>query len=291
MSTKYDIKPDCFLEEGTLSVTSFFGKRVHPVTGVVGTQHNGVDCVRYRGGSCLATITAVEAGTVIGSHWGETSNKTYTSSRGNWVKIDHGNGICTLYQHLQNTETVKTGDKVKKGQAIGTMGNTGRSTGAHLHFEVYENNKVVDPLPYLLKEKPIKTQTIKEELEEIMIYNIQITKELEQGMKSEDVKLLQARVAQISPEFEAEVKSHSFKSTGEPDGSFGPGMTKTIKKLQKLAGLKETGITDEDTRKLLNGSILDLNSSLLKKTKEHDEVATEISGLIAKINNAKKALE
>lgn len=267
MSTKYDIKPDCFLEEGTLSVTSFFGKRVHPVTGAASTQHNGVDCVRYRGGSCLATITAVEAGTVIDCHWGETSNKTYTSARGNWVKIDHGNGICTLYQHLQNTETVKTGDKVKKGQAVGNMGNTGRSVGAHLHFEVHENNKVVDPLPYLLKEKTIKTQIIKEALEEVMLYNIQITKDLKQGMKSEDVKLLQARVAQISPDFEAEVKSHSFKSTGEFDGSFGSNMTKTICKLQKQAGLTETGIVDEPTRNLLNGSILELNNKILSAKK------------------------
>jgi hypothetical protein len=264
MSKNYNIKPDCFLEDGTLYVTSPFGKRKDPVTGRESTQHNGVDCVRFYNNGCkVATITALESGVVSACHWGEINNKTYETARGNWVKIDHGNGIVTLYQHLMNEKLVKTGDKVSKGQVIGYMGNTGKSSGTHLHIEVHENGVIVDPLPYLLEEKPIKEG-------EEMIYNIQIKGKLYQGMKGEEVKLLQMRVAHVSPEYEAEVKSHSMNENNEFDGSFGKSMTQTIKKLQIAAGLPGTGIVDDATRELLNGSILDMN---------------------LKIVNAKKALE
>lgn len=257
MSTTYNIKPDCFHEDGKLCVTSKFGKRTDPVTGKENVTHAGVDCVRDAGWMALANITTMESGTVIAAHWGETSNKAYKTARGNYVKIDHGNGICTLYQHLKNTQTVKTGDKVEKGQVIGYMGNTGKSAGAHLHIEVHVNGVIVDPLPYLLKEKNIKEEKEAEE----MLYNIQLTKNLSKGMTGEEVKNLQIRVAQISPEYESEMKSHSF-SNGQFDGSFGPSMVKTIKKLQEEAGLTVTGTVDEATRELLNSNILTLSKKI-----------------------------
>ena len=267
MSDTYNIKPDCFKEEGSLCVVSHFGLRTDPKTGQPNTKHNGLDCVRKtEKGNRSATITAIAGGEVIGAHWGETSNVNYQTARGNWVKIDHGGGIVSLYQHLENTYTAKTGDIVKKGQELGIMGMTGKSTGVHLHFEIQIDGKPVDPLPYLLRETPIN----EEERTSTVYYNIQIKDKLYQGMTGEKVKALQARVAQISPEYEAEIKGHSMNADNELDGSFGSSMTKTLRKLQKAAGLPETGITDDATRELLNGNILDLN---------------------LKIANAKKALE
>lgn len=71
------------------------------------------------------------------------------SSYGNYVQIDHGDGVQTLVPHLKyNSVNVKVGDKVKKGQLIGLMGNTGHSTGVHCHYEVRISGKRVDPLKY-----------------------------------------------------------------------------------------------------------------------------------------------
>ncbi|NLM50374.1 MAG: M23 family metallopeptidase, partial [Clostridiaceae bacterium] len=63
-------------------------------------------------------------------------------------KIDHGNGYVTAYGHLSKINT-SVGKTVEKGEVIGLLGNTGRSTGPHLHFEVIKNGKHVDPLSYL----------------------------------------------------------------------------------------------------------------------------------------------
>lgn len=78
-------------------------------------------------------------------------NKTDKTSKtyGNYVIIDHGNNIETVVAHLKyNTIRVKKGDKVKKGDILGVMGNTGYSKGTHCHYEVKINNEKVDPLKY-----------------------------------------------------------------------------------------------------------------------------------------------
>ena len=69
---------------------------------------------------------------------------------GNVVKIRHSNGIVTLYAHMEDID-VSVGQRVSRGQQIGTVGNTGRSTGPHLHFEVIRNGVRVDPAPYFNK--------------------------------------------------------------------------------------------------------------------------------------------
>ncbi len=90
------------------------------------------------------------------------------------------------------------------------------------------------------------------------MYCIPQTTDLKRGDKGEGVKKLQMRMRQISPEFDAEVKAHSFKN-GIPDGSFGGKMETTMKKFQKYAGLPQTGELDAETRELLNESIASLN--------------------------------
>lgn len=116
-------------------VSSQFGYRVHPIT-KVSKLHAGLDLA---GGG---PIKAAQGGTV--------TRARYHSGWGWYVKIDHGNGLQTLYAHMKSGSLkVKEGQKVSRGQQIGTMGTTGASTGVHLHFEVYKNGKQVNPAPYL----------------------------------------------------------------------------------------------------------------------------------------------
>ena len=88
-------------------------------------------------------IYAVQGGTVteIATGYG---NNTSVVNYGNYVEINHGNGVVTLYAHL-NSVNVSVGQVVSKKQVIGTMGNSGFSFGTHLHFAVYRNGSVVNP--------------------------------------------------------------------------------------------------------------------------------------------------
>ena len=78
---------------------------------------------------------------------GRVKKSKYWGSFGNYIEIDHGNGYITAYGHLSN-RSVKAGDKVFRGQKVGEVGNTGRSTAPHLHYEVQYKNKAVDPSPF-----------------------------------------------------------------------------------------------------------------------------------------------
>ena len=100
-------------------------------------------------------IIAHSDGKVTFVQTGQKNNKGSkgTKSYGNMVKIDHSNGIETLYAHLA-TVVVKKGQTVHKGDIIGRMGNTGNSYGAHLHWEVRKNGIRIDPTPYLNADIP-----------------------------------------------------------------------------------------------------------------------------------------
>ncbi len=100
-------------------------------------NHYGIDIACYNG----THILAANSGTVIKSemHW----------SYGNYILIDHGGGISTLYAHMSD-RLFKVGDKVQKGQVIGYCGLTGNTFGYHLHFEVREYGKVVEPRNYIV---------------------------------------------------------------------------------------------------------------------------------------------
>ncbi len=120
---------------GYYTITSKYGMRIHPIFHVW-KLHAGIDLGAPKG----ANFVAGEDGTVITSR--------LSSSYGNMVIIDHGGGITTLYAH-GTTRLVSVGDKVKRGQAVLTVGSTGNSTGNHAHFEVRVNGSAVDPMPYL----------------------------------------------------------------------------------------------------------------------------------------------
>jgi murein DD-endopeptidase MepM/ murein hydrolase activator NlpD len=109
-------------------ITSGFGWRW-------GRMHEGIDI----GVPCGTPIHAAASGTVIYSGW--------MDGYGNFVVIDHGNGLATAYGH--QSAIYVSGGSVSQGQAIGAVGSTGNSTGCHLHFEVRVNGSPVDPLGYL----------------------------------------------------------------------------------------------------------------------------------------------
>ena len=115
------------ISKGKYKVTSYWGD---------GRGHKGLDLAAPKG----TAIFAVASGTVV--------EASYQSQYGYYVTIDHGNGIKTKYAHA-SALCVKKGAKVSQGDMIASVGSTGRSTGNHLHFEVYKNGTRVDPTPYL----------------------------------------------------------------------------------------------------------------------------------------------
>lgn len=115
--------------------SSGFGSRVDPITGGF-AFHPGVDFPGPYG----SDVVAVAAGVV-----------TWNGVRpgyGNVVEIDHGNGYKTRYAH-NSKNLVSVGDRVKPGQLIGKMGSTGRSTGSHVHLEVWYDNKLINPAEFV----------------------------------------------------------------------------------------------------------------------------------------------
>ena len=116
-------------------VTSGFGGRADPFGG--GRQfHKGIDFDARTGDPVLA----------VGD--GVVSFSGVRSGYGNVVEVDHGNGFVTRYAH-NSRNIVKVGDLVRVGQEIAKAGSTGRSTGAHVHFEVWENGRVMNPRKFL----------------------------------------------------------------------------------------------------------------------------------------------
>lgn len=125
-----------FIYPAAGSLSSPFGMRNDPFTGVR-RMHYGIDLANYTGSPVKASME----GRVIAAGY---SSRTY----GNYVIVKHSGGFQTLYGHLQDVY-VTNGMSVRQGQTIGTMGNTGRSTGPHLHFSIYKYQNPVDPLTYL----------------------------------------------------------------------------------------------------------------------------------------------
>jgi murein DD-endopeptidase MepM/ murein hydrolase activator NlpD len=117
-------------------LTDGFGGRSDPFTGEAG-QHNAVDISSAAG----APIRSPADGIVVKAEW--------ANGYGQVVYISHGYGYSTRYGHLSKIG-VRAGQRVKRGDVIGNVGSTGRSTGPHLHYEVRVNNNPVNPLEYIL---------------------------------------------------------------------------------------------------------------------------------------------
>jgi murein DD-endopeptidase MepM/ murein hydrolase activator NlpD len=117
------------------SITSEFGARTHPTTGKEET-HTGVD------------INAKEGTEVKAVFDGIVEDSSEDKSLGLMLVINHGNGYKTRYGHLSKIN-VEKGKSIKKGDIIALTGNTGVSTGPHLHFEVEVNGKNVNPLEFI----------------------------------------------------------------------------------------------------------------------------------------------
>jgi murein DD-endopeptidase MepM/ murein hydrolase activator NlpD len=115
-------------------VTSGFGPRVDPIDGTT-KYHTGIDLRAASGSPILATADGV------------VRSAGPRGGYGNAVELDHGGGVTTLYGHAAQV-LVKPGEKVSAGQEIGLVGQTGRATGPHLHFELRKDDRVVDPTQY-----------------------------------------------------------------------------------------------------------------------------------------------
>ena len=119
------------------ALTSGFGMRTHPVLG--GRRaHTGIDLAAPTGTPVYATADGV------------VSRADWYSSYGLYISVEHGASMQTRYAHLSRL-AVAAGDSVKKGDLIGYVGSTGRSTGPHLHYEVRVEGLAVNPIPYMVE--------------------------------------------------------------------------------------------------------------------------------------------
>lgn len=131
----YDGGTFAFPLESYTRISDDYGYRIHPILNVK-QFHNGVDFAAPKGTPIYAAYD------------GEVVAATYSSSMGNYVMIDHGSGLYTIYMHASKLYVSK-GDVVVKGEKIAGVGTTGRSTGNHLHFSVRLNGNYVSPWNYL----------------------------------------------------------------------------------------------------------------------------------------------
>ena len=130
-------------------INNEFGFRRNPFGGRTYEFHAGMDIDGERGD----TVMAPANGVVTKAEW--------TGGYGNMIEIDHGNGLRTRYGHLSRIEVV-VGDTITRGQLIGLIGSTGRSTGPHLHFELRLNDKAINPRRFLPPEPIELTQLTKQ---------------------------------------------------------------------------------------------------------------------------------
>ncbi|MFB9324274.1 M23 family metallopeptidase, partial [Cryptosporangium minutisporangium] len=127
-----------FIKPIDTKITSEYGTRIDPFTGLPNT-HFGTDFSCNRSNP---PIVAVKSGTVTRAGWQNPSN--HSVGFGQRIYIDHGNGLITVYAHLSDI-SVKPGQTVSQGQQIGLCGTTGSSTGEHLHLELHQNGRKLNP--------------------------------------------------------------------------------------------------------------------------------------------------
>ena len=131
-----------FIKPVNKQITSHYGPRVHPITGVP-TPHNGTDfsCDRK-----AIPVYAIKSGTVMQAGWENPAN--HSQGFGQRIYIDHGGGITSVTAHLSKMN-VKVGQKVEQKQIIGSCGTTGSSTGMHVHLEIHVSGQKLNPIQFI----------------------------------------------------------------------------------------------------------------------------------------------
>jgi len=124
------------VKSGTGHISMFFGQNENPFSGQQ-YIHKGIDISTYRSGDPVVTTADGQVVTI-----------EYVSDFGNYILIRHKHGYYTRYAHLLSSR-VRVGQRVQQGEVIGYIGNTGLSTGPHLHYEIHIGSDVVDPYRYI----------------------------------------------------------------------------------------------------------------------------------------------
>lgn len=235
------------LKKGGHKVTSPFGMRT-----IWGKKqmHNGIDLVGE--GATLDYIIAFADGMV------KTSK--YSVTAGEYVQIDHGNGNYTRYLHMKKgSRTVKTGDKVLKGQVLGYMGATGNVTGAHLHFDVNIGGKYVDPAPYLEGAKIFETakpNAVKKWQLAAIEDGFRFPKygaDGKWGSECESIAKKAVCKKRVTYKYKNLTKIVQSIVGVAVDGKFGKDTNNVVIKWQKLVGLKPDGCVGPESWKKLLG--------------------------------------
>lgn len=210
-------------------ITSPYGPRPRPLPGA-SKNHKGVDIA---GGSL--TVSSPASGTVTIS--------AYSAARGHYVKIDHGQGVETLHQHLKSRAVVK-GQAVQAAQTIGVMGRSGLATGVHLHTEVLVNGANVDPAEFYFTHGVPLGSAVVGVLRGDPPAPAPVTKGaasvLAKGSKGERVCKLQSGLRTIFPAY----KNRSKIKRGvllKVDEDFGPWTEEWVKLFQTATGLEPDG--------------------------------------------------
>ena len=230
-------------------------------------KHNGVDLVGE--GHTTCPVIAHSAGTVEMAVTGHRNdpNATGDATYGNFVKIKHSNGYATLYAHLDRV-FVSKGQTVDAGQEIGFMGSTGRSSGAHLHFEVRKNgtyNSIMDPEPFLNADLPglstgDRDYKIVLDWQKCMnrVYNCGLAEDNNYGPDSQakaNQYQLYYRSGNVIKNDMVRWVQQRLKNLGyniTVDRSYGPSTDNIVRQFQASRGLKADGYVGIDTyRELL----------------------------------------
>ena len=131
---------------GVGHITMFFGQNIHPIHGQY-YIHRGIDIATHRYGD-----------PIVASADGQVVTAEYTYDYGNYIIIRHKHGYYTRYAHMQNFRAT-VGQRVQQGEIIGYIGNTGISTGPHLHYEVHVGSDVVDPYRFIRMRSSLARQS------------------------------------------------------------------------------------------------------------------------------------
>lgn len=234
------------LQKGKHKVTSPFGMRT-----IFGkrSMHNGIDLVGA--GATLDYIIAFADGVVKISK--------NSSTAGEYVELDHGNGNYTRYLHMKKgSRTVKVGQAVKKGQVLGYMGATGNVTGAHLHFDIKVGGKFVDPAPYLDGEREFEKtiNNIKAWQLAAIADGFEFPKygaDGKWGKECEDVAKNAVCKQRLIYKYKNLTKIVQSAVGVAVDGKFGGKTKKAVKNFQMLVGLKDDGCVGINTWKKILG--------------------------------------